>query len=195
MELLTVMLVALALGTDAFSLSVGVGVSGIRRREIYLLVFAITLFHILFPLAGMTLGDLLGRVVGDIAALIGAGILIFIGLQMIREGVKKRPISAPRKALAVKAGAAKLPVFSGFWGLGLMAGSVSLDALTVGFSLGALGTAGLALTVGVIGAVAGAMTLAGIFLGKRIGGWLGKKALVAGGVILIGIGILQVVRQ
>jgi putative Mn2+ efflux pump MntP len=195
MELLTVILVALALGTDAFSLSVGVGVSGIRPREIYLLVGAITLFHVLFPLTGMTLGALLGRVVGDIAAIIGAIILIFLGLRMLREGLKKQPIPAPRKVLAGKAGAAKQQVFTGLWGLALMAGSVSLDALTVGFSLGALGTTGLALTVGVMGAVAGVMSLAGIFLGKGLGRWLGDKALLAGGVVLIGIGILQVVKN
>ncbi|MEW6661857.1 MAG: manganese efflux pump MntP family protein [Bacillota bacterium] len=196
MELLTVILVALALGTDAFSLSVGVGVSGIRRREIYLLAGAITLFHIVFPLTGMTLGALLGRVVGNIAAIIGAIILVFIGFQMIREGFKERhPIPAPRKVLAGKAGAAQQPVFSGFWGLGLMAGSVSLDALTVGFSLGTLRATSLAFTVGVMGGVAGAMTLAGIFLGKRMGRWLGDKAVIGGGVILIVIGIMQVVKN
>ncbi|MBS3977413.1 MAG: manganese efflux pump [Syntrophomonadaceae bacterium] len=195
MEFLTVVLVALALGTDAFSLSVGVGVSGIRRREVYLLALAIALFHVLFPLTGITLGALLGRVVGNIAAIIGAIILALIGFQMIREGVKERqPIPAPRKFLAGKAGAAQQPVFTGLWGLGLLAGSVSLDSLTVGFGLGTMKAVSLAFTVGVIGAVAGAMTLAGIFLGKRMGRWLGDKALIAGGVILIGIGIVQVVR-
>jgi len=81
-----------------------------------------------------------------------------------------------------------MQVISGFGGLLVMASSVSLDALTVGFGLGTL-QVNLALTVLIMGAVAGIMTFTGFFLGKKMGPCLGEKAQILGGVILIIIGI------
>ena len=84
--------------------------------------------------------------------------------------------------------AVPMQVVSGLGGMLVMAGSVSLDALTVGFGLGTL-QVNLVLTVLIMGAVAGIMTLTGFLLGKKMGPWLGEKAQILGGVILIIIGI------
>lgn len=180
MTLPTVLLVSLALGTDALSLAIGIGLSGIAGRQIALISGTVSLFHVFMPLIGLTLGSLLDKAVGQLASYIGAGVLIFIGLQMLKEGVggDREPSPLGKKGT----------VYTGLGGLAVLAASVSLDALTVGFGLGTL-RAGLAVTVLIMGAVAGLMTAAGFLLGSRMGSWLGEKAQAVGGLILILIGI------
>ncbi len=188
MELSTVVIVALALGTDAFSMAVGIGMGGIRRREIYVVAGVISLFHVFMPLLGLYLGCMLGRAVGQWAGLIGAVVLILIGVLMLREAWQGSVTPVSGKPLSAGGGQTQIHVFSGVWGLTVLAGSVSLDALTVGFGLGTL-RANLALTVLIMGMVAGVMTVAGFLLGRRLGGWLGEKAQAAGGLVLVFIGV------
>ena len=66
----------------------------------------------------------------------------------------------------------------------VLAGSVSLDALSVGFGLGTMGV-NLWLTVAFFGTAAGLMTAAGFLFGKRLGRWLGSKADFVGAIILL----------
>ena len=74
------------------------------------------------------------------------------------------------------------------WGLLVLGASVSMDALSVGFTLGTR-QVDLLLTALVIGVVAGVMTLAGLLLGRFVGRRTGEKAVLLGGVILVAIGI------
>jgi putative Mn2+ efflux pump MntP len=184
MTLPTVFLIAVALGTDAFSMAVCIGLSGITKRKILFISFLIALFHIFMPLIGLLLGSWLGKAVGQLATFIGAIVLIFIGLQMLREGI------GSQSTIACKPAQSNIPmqVYSGLVGMLALSCSVSLDALTVGFGLGTL-QVNLALTVIIMGVVAGLMTLAGFLLGIKIGARLGKKAEILGGIILIIIGV------
>lgn len=70
----------------------------------------------------------------------------------------------------------------------MFAASVSLDALSVGFSLGTI-KADIFLTVISIGAIAGLMTGMGLVLGRILGTWLGDKAELLGGLALFLIGV------
>jgi putative Mn2+ efflux pump MntP len=58
----------------------------------------------------------------------------------------------------------------------------------VGFTLGTAGAA-LLLTAGAIGLVAGLMSAAAFLLAHFVQGWVGRRALLPGGVILISVGI------
>lgn len=182
MTLPTVFLVALALGTDAFSMALGIGLTGIPGRQIALISGVVAVFHVLMPLIGVYLGSLLGKAVGQWASYIGAGVLIFIGIQLLKEGIQGDDAQSPFPSLN------KGGVYSGIWALVVLAASVSLDALSVGFGLGTL-KVNLLLTVLIMGAVAGVMTAVGFFLGSNMGSRLGEKAQTIGGIILIIIGI------
>ncbi len=69
----------------------------------------------------------------------------------------------------------------------MLALGVSLDALTVGFSLGTLGFPVyiVVLTFGVVG---GLMSALGLVFGKYIGKFLGEHAEKFGGLVLIVLG-------
>ncbi|CCO08420.1 manganese efflux pump MntP family protein [Desulforamulus hydrothermalis] len=175
MDLFTLLALAVALGSDAFSLCVGIGMGGVNRRQIAVISLTVLVFHIVMPLLGWYVGGFLGSKVGRAAAYAGALLLVYLGLKMIREALQPGR-EEPRFVITNTAG------------LLLLSAGVSMDALSVGFTLGTRQVS-LALAAGVIGLVAGAMTLAGLTLGKYVGGWLGDKAQLAGGIILAGIGI------
>jgi len=181
-----VALLAVALGMDAFSMAVGLGITGVDARRVILVSGVVCIFHVLMPLAGWTLGVITGNALGRLAGLFGASVLIFIGfaglLEIIEEnriatGVNYYSPSRPRRQIGM-----------GFVGLVLLAGSVSLDALSVGFSLGTVGGS-LWLAVLIFGLTAGLMTAGGFLLGQNLGLRLGNKAEIAGALILIIIGI------
>ncbi|ATW25988.1 manganese efflux pump MntP family protein [Candidatus Formimonas warabiya] len=189
MSLYTLLLIALALGTDAFALAVGIGVTGIRKQRIIIVSAVVCLFHIVMPLIGLGIGIVLGNLIGDVATIIGAVVLILIGLNMLWAVIRQRNVvfSLPQAKKQLNFSRKKNQPVESFWGLIMLAGSVSIDALSVGFGLGAL-KAQIWGTVAVLGIVAGMMTALGFFLGRGLGSWMGEKAEIAGGIILVAVG-------
>jgi manganese efflux pump family protein len=70
----------------------------------------------------------------------------------------------------------------------LSALALSLDNLVVGFALGTYQVA-ILLSAIIIGAVSVALSLAGLELGARLGGWAGDRSDQLGGVILVSVGV------
>jgi len=176
-SILTLLLLAGALGSDATSMAVGVGLTGISKKQISFASMVIGLFHIVMPLLGLYLGKLFGKIAGDIASWVGAGILILLGFHMLREAYQD------------EGGDEVEPVNINVWRLLVMAMGVSLDAFSVGFSLGTFSQLSIPLTVITLGVVAGVMTAAGFVLGKKMGRVIGEKAVGVGGLVLIFLGV------
>jgi manganese efflux pump family protein len=184
----TVIAVAVALGTDAFSLAMGMGLTGLRRRTLVLFPVIVAIFHIFMPLMGMFAGHVLGELIGQVANIAGGIILIFIGAHTLYKSFFEDRDESFSFTSARQAFQEKKRIATGSLGsLLVLATGVSLDALSVGFGLGTLGARliGAVLTMGLI---AGIMTFIGLILGNRLGGWLGKRAENLGGLILILIG-------
>lgn len=189
MNLAWVAAVAIALGADAFSLSLAIGLAGIRKRMILHLSLVIAVFHVVMPLGGMVLGQALGSVLGRFAGGLGGLVLIGLGGRMLfkvyRPTTEHFSFGEARDALFHKN--ITNVSLKGF-GIYVLAASVSLDALSVGFSLGTV-KADILITVVIIGLVAGLMTGMGLVLGRVMGTWLGDKAESFGGLALILIGV------
>lgn len=172
-ELLTLFLMAFALGMDAFSVGLGMGMIQLRLRQIFYIGLTIGFFHIWMPLAGMIIGKLLSDKLGVIATYAGAVLLMLLGLQMILSSFKKddSPLITP----------------VGF-GLFIFATSVSLDSFSVGLSLGIYGgKTYLALLI--FGIVSMLLTWLGLLIGKRVKGLIGSYGEAIGGTILFALGI------
>jgi len=175
----TIFALAVALGTDAFSMCLGLGIAGVAIRQILLISFTVLAFHILMPLVGWYAGGLVGALVGRAAAIAGALLLLYLGLKMIRSALSGGDAMDPKVVLV------------NTWGLLLLAASVSMDALSVGFSLGTR-QVNLPLTVGIIGLVAGVMTASGLLLGRFVGIKVGERAVLGGGILLVAIGVRMI---
>lgn len=176
MSFFTLIILAVALGTDAFSLCLGIGIAGVNRKQMLLITITVLVFHIFMPLAGWYTGELAGNLLGRAAAVIGSALLLYLGFKMILDTMRKGRET-------------EIKVFKfNAWGLVLLGASVSMDALSVGFTLGAQ-QVDLLRTAATIGLVAGAMTAAGLVCGRFMSRLVGERAQFLGGVILVGIGV------
>jgi len=190
LNLAWVVAIAIALGADAFSLSLAIGLAGIKKSMILRLSLVVAVFHVIMPLGGMMLGQALGSILGRYASGLGALVLIWLGGRMLymvyRPTIEHFPFREARKALFNNNLSTNISL-NGF-GIYVLAASVSLDALSVGFSLGTI-RADLFITVMIIGMIAGFMTGIGLVLGRVIGTRLGDKAELLGGLALLLIGV------
>ncbi len=178
MDLLSTLLIALALAMDAFAVAVGCS-AYLRRvdiRQTFRLSFHFGLFQFLMPVIGWLAGSRFATLISGVDHWIALALLAGIGGKML---------------LAVRRGGEtdlrREDVTRG-WKLVGLSIATSIDALAVGLSLAMIGEEIIVPSV-VIGLVAGAMTLAGMQIGSRAPASLARIMEGAGGVILILIGL------
>ncbi|WP_049786720.1 manganese efflux pump MntP family protein [Evansella cellulosilytica] len=164
---------AFALSMDAFSLSIGMGLAKLRYRHIATIGMTVGGLHVLMPLIGIFLGKLLSQYIGLFAFVIGGGVLVFIGLQMIVSTFQDNsgPVLSPTG-----------------WGLLLFSISVSLDSFSAGLSLGMLG-AKTWVTIVSFGWMSAVLTWLGLIIGRKMGNFIGGYSEWLGGAILIAFGV------
>jgi len=172
-EVVTLVLMAFALGMDAFSVGLGMGMYKLRLKKIFHIGITIGLFHVWMPLVGLIAGKFLSEKFGTFATFIGGLLLIVLGVQMVWSTLKK--------------GEEKVITPAGF-GLLVFALSVSLDSFSVGLTLGIYGAKTIMVLL-CFGIVATVQTWAGLLLGRKVQGWLGTYSEALGGAILLAFGL------
>ena len=176
-------LLAVGLSMDAFAVSI---CKGLSMKKATLKAQAICGgwfggFQALMPLIGFFLGSLFANAIQAFDHWVAFGLLALIGVNMLREAFGKddeEDCGCTQADLSFKT-------------MFVMAIATSIDALAGGISL-AMDTMGLVramVTIGLIGIVTFAMSAAGVKIGNVFGSRFEKKAEVAGGIILIGLGI------
>ncbi|KUG05291.1 hypothetical protein ASZ90_017272 [hydrocarbon metagenome] len=184
-HLLTILLVAIVLGMDAFSLALVMGLRGTTRNYEYKFAAAVGMFHILMPLIGLSLGYTAGKLLGLWASWLGAAVLAYVGITFIMEGyreVKRHSAVFDQARQLVAAHGAGTEY--GEKNILLLTASVSVDALATGFTLGTTQVPILHAVI-IIGITAGVMTMIGFRSGKILGSLVGRYAQIAGGFVLI----------
>lgn len=171
---LRVALVACSLALDVFAVSVGVGMRPLPTGARVRIGLAFATAEVLMNLVGAGLGKIAGDALGDSAAYLGFGALVAVGSYMIWEELSER-----ERSLDLSRG----------WGLLLASLSISLDSLGVGFSLVYLG-APVPVTLAAIALASLLSTTLGLALGRSIGARAETMAGLAGGIALIGTGLL-----
>ncbi|HOB11530.1 MAG TPA: manganese efflux pump [Syntrophomonadaceae bacterium] len=190
-QYITIILVAIVLGLDAFSLSLGMGLKGVTRSFETKFVSTVGILHVIMPLIGLGLGAAVGRFLGVWAARVGALVLAYIALDLLLKGYRQlRPraykFSEAQRLLSLQT--SKRNFSSDWWSIIVLGVSVSIDALTVGFGLGTLRVP-VFFTVILMGATAAIMTVAGFAGGRVFGRLAGSYAQLVGGVILMALAI------
>jgi len=179
MDLITMIAIAVGLAMDAFAVSVASGLAYCSMRMGHTLRIALFFggFQALMPVVGWLAGLTLRSYIVSIDHWIVFGILVFLGIKMIYEAVV---IGRAEKGA---------DVMNLFVLLGL-AVATSIDALAVGVTFAFLNVVIIAPVV-VIGVVTFVMSFAGVVIGQRCGelGFSSTKIEVAGGVVLISIGL------
>lgn len=174
-QFLAILIMALALGMDAFSLGIGIGLKGIRLLHIARLGLIIALFHIVMPVIGMITGHYMSGLLGHVATVAAGVLLLLLGAHMIYNSFRKDSL---------------MPLdYRTLWGTTLFALSVSIDSFSVGVSMGMFAT-DLVLTVLMFGFFGGSMAILGLLLGRKVSRNLGEYGEACGGVILFAFGLL-----
>jgi len=175
---LTLAFVALGLSVDAFAVAVGtsIALAGVSARQVFRLAFHFGLFQALMPVFGWLAGRGIGQYLHGWDHWLAFALLVFVGGKAVYAAsgtTEERTASAD-------------PTRGG--SLVMLSVATSIDALAVGLTLAMLGTAIWYPSV-VIGLVAGGLSFMGIRLGSRLGRTFGKRMEIAGGVLLLGIGL------
>ncbi len=202
MDIISIALIAVGLSMDAFAVSVS---NGIIIREVKLqhalkvgLYFGV--FQALMPLAGWLAGSQFKNYITNIDHWIAFVLLAIIGGKMIHEAYQEEcevcdtgddvcevAISSQSGAIAVED-----PLRMGR--LLVLAVATSIDALAVGISFAFLDVSILWSAV-MIGLITFVICVAGVYIGKKFGCLFQKRAEIAGGVILILIGVKILVEH
>lgn len=138
---------------------------------------AFAVFQMGMPVLGYLGGTLIAEYIERYAGIVSLVILAFVGGKMIVEAVRelREPEACPTTHLT--------------WGMiGMEAVATAIDAFVVGVSFAAEGK-DVVLYCGMIGLTTLLCCLLVLVIGRRLGEHFGPRAQIAGGVVLILIGL------
>ena len=174
------LLLAVGLSMDAFAVSVCKGLA--LRRATFQAEITCGVwfggFQALMPLIGFFLGTLFAVAIQAVDHWIAFGLLAIIGVNMLKEAWSGEEECGC-------GGNADLSVKTMF----IMAVATSIDALAVGISLAMVGNVNIFFAVTMIGICTCLLSMLGVKIGNVFGSRFEAKAEIAGGVILILLGL------
>jgi putative Mn2+ efflux pump MntP len=187
MTFLAILALAFAMSTDAFAAAVGKGAAlhrprwseALRTGAIFGSIEALT------PVVGWVLGSVAAKLVTAWGHWIAFAVLAGLGVRMVWVGVRGGPETIEAESR---------PGRHAFWLLALTGFATSIDAMAVGVGLAFIDVAIVPVAIA-IGLTTFAMVTAGVMLGRVLGAVAGKRAEIAGGALLIAIGVLIVVQH
>lgn len=173
-------LIALGVSADAFAVALGKGLH-LRRFTVgnaVIIAGAFGLFQAVMPLIGYFLGVGFSSYIEDYDHWIGFGLLTAIGAKMLWEALKggddDSEVDTDRVDLKE---------------LSVLAVATSIDALAVGVTFAFLPDVPIVWAVLLVGVTTFVISFAGVAVGNRMGHRFGKPAEIAGGLVLIVMGV------
>ena len=178
MGFLELFILAVGLSMDAFAVSVckGLAMKKASRKAQLCCGAWFGGFQALMPLIGYFLGTLFLDAISAIDHWIAFGLLVLIGVNMLREAMGSEEEEAADADLSVKT-------------MFILAVATSIDALAVGISLAMAGVGSIWLAVLLIGVTTFVLSVIGVRVGNVFGSRYEKRAETVGGVILILLGV------
>ena len=162
---------------DAFSLSLAYGTINLRKKEILLLSLIVGIYHFIMPILGMNVGIYISKFISTSQNLLILIIFSLIGINMILESRKEKE--------EVKY--MKLPqmILFGF--------AVSIDSFSIGISLNSISN-NVLLCSSIFSITSLLFTYLGLKLGKKLNLIFGKISTLIGGITLILLGIIYILK-
>ncbi|MBS7021206.1 MAG: manganese efflux pump [Firmicutes bacterium] len=173
MHIFLILVIAVSLSMDAFSLSLAYGTLNLERKNVIQLATIVGIYHFVMPLLGNSFGHLLLKFIPVRPELIVFLVLTIIGIQMIIESFKKET-------------EVKQMNFFELLAFGL---AVSMDSFSVGIGIQAISSHYIISSL-LFSISSFIFTYLGLQLGKKLSTIFGKAATLLGGITLIAIGIV-----
>ncbi len=177
MGFLNILFIALGLAMDAFAVSIasGIAMKTLHIRRAFTIALFFGAFQAFMPVIGWYSGLSLKDVVSSYDHWIAFLLLTAIGVKMIYEARKIEETESEIEVMSI-------------YVLFVLSIATSIDALAVGLGFAFLDIS-IVTPVIVIGVVTFILSCIGVVIGGRVGHLFEKKIEVAGGIILIVIGI------
>lgn len=181
MGFIELFVIGVGLSMDAFAVAVckGLGMKMVNWRHAFVIALMFGGFQGLMPLIGWALGSQLTSLIEPVDHWIAFILLVFIGGKMLWDAFRGddgcETCGCAEEKLDIRE-------------LLMMAVATSIDALAVGVTFAFLGVNVMAAVV-VIGVTTFALSFVGVVAGNRFGARFEKPATVAGGVVLVLIGL------
>lgn len=180
MEAAELALIGVGLSMDAFAVAVCKGLAMRKIDMRYAVILAVFFggFQALMPILGWLAGIRFAKYIQAVDHWIAFGLLAFLGIRMILETIREKEEKIERLD--------RLPVsLQEFF---LLAVATSIDALAVGITFAFLAVRILP-SASLIGCITFGFSIAGVLIGNLFGIRFKKPAAIAGGVILMIIGV------
>lgn len=177
MGILELLVLAVGLSMDAFAVAVCKGLSTKEVKWKHYLVVGVWFggFQALMPTVGYILGSSFEKYIKSVDHWVAFVLLAFIGGNMLKDGLSKQTETTDAS-------------FS-FRSMFLLAIATSIDALAVGITFALLPDVNVSFAVLFIGVITFILSAVGLKVGNLFGLRYKNKAEIAGGVILILIGV------
>lgn len=181
MGFVELLLVGVGLSMDAFAVSVckGLCMKRLNMRQALVIALFFGGFQALMPLIGWALGTQFEQFITPVDHWIAFGLLLIIGAKMLWDSFHGDDDEQLSCAVDGRLDLRELT---------MMAVATSIDALAVGITFAFL-RVDIVASVVVIGMTTFALSLVGVAVGHRFGARYEKTATIAGGVVLILIGL------
>ena len=181
-------LLGVGLAMDAFSVSIAnaLSESQMKKSRMCFIAGVYAFFQFAMPMIGWICVHTIVEYFSKFEVLIpwiALALLLWIGGKMIWEAVHGGEECDETGELEISA--ARLT----FATLMIQGVATSIDALSVGFTIADYGLLMALVASLIIAGVTFAICMTGLLIGKKAGDKLGAKATLAGGLILVGIGI------
>lgn len=178
---LEIVFIGIGLSMDAFAVAI---VKGLSMRRIHwgqAVVIGLYFggFQALMPTLGWLLGTQFRRYIERVDHWIAFALLAFIGGKMIVETLREKESESAPEVYDAPLNHKEMLI---------LAIATSIDALAVGISFAAIGTP-IFPEAEVIGVITFGISIGGVGIGHVFGRRFEKKAQIAGGIILIFIGV------
>jgi putative Mn2+ efflux pump MntP len=174
---ISLILLALAMSTDAFAAAIGKGASLHKPRFIEALRTGLIFGVIegITPLIGWGIGQAATSYVKNWDHWLAFTLLVVLGVHMIYNGLKHEDAEEEK------------PNQHSFLILAVTAFATSIDALAVGVGL-AFVNVNILVAAAAIGVATTVMVTIGVMLGRVLGTVVGKRAEIIGGIVLMLVG-------
>lgn len=191
MGLLEILMLGVALATDAFSVTISntFAFDDHRVSRLMRMPLFFGLFQFGMPLAGYFVGGIAAELIEKYAGMVSLVILGFIGSNMLYSGYKALKEDASEEdEEEVQQGAQQSATTLSYGKLLFQAVATAIDAFAVGVSFRAH-SVDILVASALFGIITAFLCTIALFIGKKLGSLLGDRAEMVGGIVLILIGL------
>ena len=178
MRLIQILLISISLAMDAFAIAIckGLSLKNKTTRNAIIIAFWFGIFQALMTILGYLIGSSFENLIRKIDYLIAFILLVFVGLNMIKDAFSE----------------SKIDNDLGFKTMFILAIATSIDALTVGITF-AFFKNSIILNSNIIGLITFILSFIGAYFGSILGNKYKRKAQLFGGITLICIGLKMII--